>query len=129
MTIQLTPTEAENLFYDAMCNGLQELSYYDLELDYDDADYEAAKHKLGNEQPGIMVCYEDVLMEILRSGNTLWIVDQNDDERHPITLELIHERVQLTPINHLMDAINENGDAATADCILQSVIYKDVIFG
>jgi hypothetical protein len=68
-------------------------------------------------------------MEMLRSGNTLWIVDQNDDERHPITLDLIHERVQLTPIKHLMDALNERDDAITADCILQTVIYKDIIFG
>lgn len=129
MTVQLTPAEAENLFYDAICNGLGELHYYDLELDWDEADYNAAKTKLGNEQPGIMVCYEDVLMEMLRNGKTLWVVDNNDEERHPITLELIHERVQLTPIKHLMDAINEDGDATTADCIIQTVIYKDVIFG
>ena len=127
MTIQLTPTEAENYFYDAMCNGFGELSYYDLQLDYDDDEYKAAKQKY--ESSHTSACWEDVLMEMLRSGNTLWIVDQNDDERHPITLELIHERVQLTPHRHLMDAINENGDATTADCILQTVIYKDVIFG
>jgi hypothetical protein len=127
MTIQLTPTEAENYFYDTMCNGFGELSYYDLQLDYDDDEYKVAKQKY--ESSHTSACWEDVLMEMLRSGNTLWIVDQNDDERHPITLELIHERVQLTPHRHLMDAINENGDATTADCILQTVIYKDVIFG
>jgi hypothetical protein len=129
MTIQLTPAEAEELFYDAICNGLGELHYYDLELDFDDAAYEAAKLKLYNAQPNVQQCYEDVLMEMLRSGDTLWIVDNNDEERHPITLELVHERVQLTPTRHLMDAINEDGDATTADCILQSVIYKEVIFG
>jgi hypothetical protein len=68
-------------------------------------------------------------MEMLRNGKTIWIVDQNDDERHPITLELVHERVQNTPIRHLMDAINEHGDATTADCIIQTVIYNDVIYG
>ena len=129
MTIQLTPAEAESHFYDAMCNGLGELSYYDLEMDWDEHEYRDARVKLNNAQPNVQQCFEDILMEMLRSGNTLWIVDQNDDERHPITLELIHERVQLTPTRHLMDAINERGDATTADCILQTVIYKDVIFG
>jgi hypothetical protein len=129
MTIQLTTAEAEELFYDAMCNGLNELSYYDLEMDWDEHEYRDARLKLAKAQPTVQQCFEDILMEMLRSGNTLWIVDQNDDERHPITLELIHERVQLTPHRHLMDAINEDGDATTADCILQTVIYKEVIFG
>ena len=31
--------------------------------------------------------------------------------------------------DHLMDAINENDDACTADVILQTVIYEDIIFG
>ena len=112
-----------------MCNGLGELSYYDLEMDWDEYEYRDARIKLAKAQPNVQQCFEDILMEMLRSGNTLWIVDQNDDERHPITLELVHERVQLTPTRHLMDAMNESGDATTADCILQSVIYKDVIFG
>jgi hypothetical protein len=129
MTIQLTPAEAENHFYNAMCNGLGELSYYDLEMDWDEYEYRDARLKLENAQPNVQQCFEDILMEMLRSGNTLWIVDQNDDERHPITLDLIHERVQLTPIKHLMDALNERDDAITADCILQTVIYKDIIFG
>ena len=129
MTINLTPQEAENHFYDAMCNGLGELSYYDLELEYDDQEYKDAKQRLEVKTPGIEVCWEDVLMEILRNGDKLWIVDMNDDERHPITLELIHERVQNTPIRHLMDAINENGDATTADCIIQTVVYGEVIYG
>ena len=129
MIIQLTPAEAESHFYDAMCNGLNELSYYDLEMDWDEYEYRDARLKLAKAQPNVQQCFEDILMEMLRSGNTLWIVDQNDDERHPITLMLIHERVQLTPIRHLMDAMNERGDATTADCILQTVIYKDVIFG
>jgi hypothetical protein len=129
MKIVLTPQESEQYFYDAVCNGLGELSYYDLELDYDDNDYKEAKQKLGVMSPGVMVCYEDVLMEMLRDGKSLWIVDQNDDERHPITLQLIHERVQETPHRHLMDAVNERGDATTADCILQTVIYGEVIYG
>lgn len=34
-----------------------------------------------------------------------------------------------TPIDHLMDAINQEDDAITADVILQTVFYEDIIFG
>ena len=129
MKILLTPQESEQHFYDAMCNGLNELGYYDLELDYDDNEYHETKHKLNAVSPGILVCYEDVLMEMLREGKSLHIVDVNEDERFPITLQLVHDRVQETPHRHLMDSINERGDATTADCILQTVIYGEVIYG
>ena len=129
MNINLTHEESEAHFYNAICNGLGELRYYDLELDYDAKEYKAAKQQLSNKQPDTQACWEDVLMEMLRSSNTLWVVDSNDGERHPITLDLVHERVQQTPVNHLMNAINENDDATTADCIIQTVIYGEVIYG
>jgi hypothetical protein len=129
MNINLTHEESEAHFYNAICNGLGELKYYDLDLDYDAKEYKAAKQQLNNKQPDTQACWEDVLMEMLRSNNTLWIVDENDNERHPITLDLVHERVQQTPVNHLMNAINENDDATTADCIIQTVIYGEVIYG
>ena len=129
MNINLTHEESEAHFYNAICNGLGELRYYDLELDYEAKEYKAAKQQLNTKQPDTQACWEDVLMEMIRSGNTLWIVDSNDGERHPITLDLVHERVQQTPTRHLMNAINENDDATTADCIIQTVIYGDVIYG
>ena len=129
MNINLTHEESEAHFYNAICNGLGELKYYDLNLDYDAKEYKAAKQQLNTKQPDTQACWEDVLMEMLRSNNTLWIVDENDNERHPITLDLVHERVQQTPVNHLMNAINENDDATTADCIIQTVIYGEVIYG
>jgi len=129
MNINLTHEESEAHFYNAICNGLGELKYYDLDLDYNAKEYKAAKQQLNTKQPDTQACWEDVLMEMLRSGNTLWIVDQNDNERHPITLNLVHERVQQTPTRHLMNAINENDDATTADCIIQTVIYGEVIYG
>ncbi len=129
MKVILEHQESENLFYDALCNGLNELSYYDLEIDWDEYEYKDARIKLKALTPDESICLEDILMQMLRSGNTIWVVDINDDERHPITLQLIHDRVANTPNRHLMDAINERGDATTADCILQTVIYDEVIYG
>tara|TARA_R110002074_G_scaffold27013_3_gene78812 strand:- start:5414 stop:5791 length:378 start_codon:yes stop_codon:yes gene_type:complete len=125
MKIILTKEESEELFYNSICNGLDYISGYGIELDFTKSDYEKA---ISN---GKTSCYEDILMQILRDGNTLKIIDHECDGEYNalITLENVHSRVQNTPTDHLMDAINENDDACTADVILQTVIYEDIIFG
>ena len=131
MKVQLTHEESESHFFDALCNGLQEMHYYGLELQYSDEDYESAKQsiieRLGNNH---VICYEDVLMEILKMGNSLSLADlEGGEDTHVISLKEVHERVSNAPIRHLMDAINENGDAITADVIIQTVFLNDVIYG
>jgi hypothetical protein len=126
MKVVLTHEESESLFFDALCNGLGYIeSGYDLELAFSDLDYEDAKKKLS----GQSCCYEDILMCILRNGGTLTLKDLDGDYTQTIFLQDVHERVSDTPIRHLMDAINEQGDAITADVILQSVFFREVIFG
>lgn len=126
MKVILTPQESEELFETALCNGLGYIeSGYDLELTYSEQDYDNARDRLTSP------CYEDVLMQLLRDGKSLTLVDHGCEGEYTstITLSDIHERVQTTNIRHLMDAINENGDAVTADVILQQVFYKETIFG
>lgn len=133
MKIVLTHEESENYFYNSLCNG-SSISYYGLSLDYSEKDYKAAKKSLTDKQKkGIFketICREDVWMEILRIGGKLTLVDEDKWRGNKsITLKHVHSRVAMTPLRHLMDAINENDDADTADCILQTVFYKEVIFG
>jgi hypothetical protein len=130
MKIILEKQEAESMFYNSLCNGLNELSYYGLQLSFFDADYTKAAKKL-KETATDTVCYEDVLMQILRDGKKLSVIDNENGGDYSVSIDLndVHERVALTPIRHLMDAINENDDAITADCILQSVFFKEVVFG
>jgi len=125
MKITLTPQESEEYFLNAMCNGLGYVQDYGLGLDYEQKDYTEAKEKLTNP------CYEDVLMQILRDGNRLTMVDVEGegDMTRSICLQDIHERVQNTPHEHLMDMVDENDDVVTADVILQSVFFSDIIFG
>jgi hypothetical protein len=125
MQITLSPQESEEYFYNALCNGLGYISGYGLSIDYDKNEYKAAKEKLTNP------CYEDVFMQMLRDGGTLTLVDEECDGEYTrsITIKDIHERVQKAEVNHLVDMINENDDAVTADVILQSVFYEEIIFG
>lgn len=127
MKINLTPEESETYFHNSLCNGHQ-IAYYGLQLDYDENEYKHAAKRLKDK--GESPCLEDVWMEILRGGGVLTLIDEENGE-DPSTIKLadVHERVQNTPVRHLMDAINENDDGDTADVILQTVFYGDVIFG
>lgn len=133
MKIVLTKQESEKHFHNALCNGSQ-IRYYGLTLDYNEKDYKLAKKSLeGKKKSGGFtetICCEDVWMEILRIGGKLTLVDEeNGMGDKSILLKDVHSRVAKTPIRHLMDAVNEQDDADTADCIIQTVFYKEVIFG
>ena len=123
MEVQLTNQEAEEHFLNALCNGSQELAYYGISLDYTDEAREKALKVLDSP------CREDVWMQMLKQGDVLIFNDEESEEEHEVTIAMVHERVAKTPIRHLMDAINENDDAITADCILQTVIFGEVIYG
>ena len=125
MKVTLTNRESEDLFYISICNGGEYICGYGLDLDYSDYDYQKAKSKLESSR------YEVILMQILRDGGELKLVDHEHDGEYnkSITLKDVHNKVQETPIEHLIDAINENDDACTADVILQTVFYGEVIFG
>ena len=131
MKIILEPQESEKMFHNALCNGLSYISGYGLSLEADEQDYKAASQKLKSEKPNEMICYEDVLLEVLRMGNTLSMLDEEGEGENDSTISLsdVHERVPQTPIRFLTDMINENDDAETADVIIQTVFYQDIIFG
>jgi len=130
MKIILDKKEAESFFYDAMCNGLNQLGSYDIQIDYSYKDYKAAKATLVAKTKEV-VCYEDVLMQIIRMGKPVYVIDMDGHEhKRTIKLKDIHERVAKTPMRHLLEYVNETGgDAITADAILQTVIYGEIIYG
>lgn len=129
MEITLTPKESEDYFYNALCNavGTGYMASYGLEMDCvgGEKTYSAAQKKLQNP------CYEDVLMQVLRDGGKLVFndVEGEGDNTKEISLADVHARVCKTPMNHLSDMINENDDAVTADVLLQTVFFENVIFG
>jgi hypothetical protein len=125
MTITFTHEESEKYFYNSLCNGLSYIGGYGLVLDFNEKEYKSAKAKLKSP------CFEDVLMQILRDGGSITLIDEECDGEYTksITMKDVHERVAKTPIKHLTDAITENDDAITADVIIQTVFYEEIIFG
>jgi len=145
ISVSLSKEKSEKFFHSALCNGLGEISQYGYELDYNDDEYTGAKKTLqekikkGEIPIGMSVysneklnsksiCYEDVLVEILRNGGKLGL--RGNGEFKIITLSSVHKRVQKTDLRHLIEYINETGgDAVTADVILQTVFLNKVIYG
>jgi hypothetical protein len=131
MEIKLTKTEAEGFFFNALCNGLSHIGVYGLALEALEVDYKAARERLKEKDPNGSVCFEDVLMEILRHGGELTMKDLECDGEYTrsITLNEVYDRISQTPAKYLVDMLNENDDAETADVILQTVFYQEIVFG
>jgi hypothetical protein len=125
MKILLTPAESETFFYNSLCNGLGYIQGYGLELSVNEKDYKAARKKLDSP------CFEDVLMQVLRDGKPLKMIDHGCDGEYTkeITLKDVHEKVQTTDAKWLLQMEHEEDDATTADCILQTVFFGEIIFG
>lgn len=125
-TTEFTPEYCEEIFYNSLCNGLDYVQGYGIRLEYDEDQYRLSRSKLDSP------CYEDILMQMLRDGYKLWFVDhENDDDSltTEITLETIRERVNKIPDHIKIEIIEECDDATTADAVLQTVAYNEIIFG
>ena len=125
MELSLTSDESQEIFYNALCNGMGYIQGYGLEWNWNNEEYKIAKEKLKSP------CFEDVLMQILQDGGTLNLIDVEggDDEMTSIDIDHVNDRVQHAPLEHLMDMINENDDACTADVILQHVFFEEIVYG
>jgi len=128
MKIELTKQECEKYFYNALCNGLGYFQSYDIELSYDEKEYKKAKETAKAEDGG-SVCYEDVLLQMLKNGNTLFAEDSNSDEKYTLTINKVYEQMQEVPANTLLEMINERDDADTADIILQVCFIGEHTYG
>ena len=130
--ITISPEKAEEFFYNALCNGMVYFSQYGFVLDYANKDAIKAKASWKKKNPGIVMCREDLWMEILRTGGTLVFEDlecEGEYTRHLI-LKNVHDKVALTPFRYLSEMIEENDDADTADMMIQSVLFDgEIIFG
>ena len=132
MTILLTPQESEDFFHRALCNavGTGYMDSYGLEFTCSDEHYKKAKETLRAQ--GISApAWEDVLMQVLRQGNTLQVIDHECDGEYnrDITLYMVHNRVCNAPMRRLLEMYHEDDDAETADVIIQIVAFNEIIFG
>ncbi len=146
MKIILDNNEAEQFFHSALANIGGIFNGYGMCLDCTNKDYHKAKTSLQkkidageipigmykpiNKDEKPEICREDVWVEILRLGGKLKMIDEENEGEYTrtITLQDLYERINKVPLRHISDMVNENDDAYTADAILQTVFFEDIIF-
>jgi hypothetical protein len=139
MEILLNDKEVKEVLHNALCNGLGWISGYGLSVKISKEDYAKAKNSLKDEDfnvdsmvgsINIGICMEDVLMKHLEDGNELEFYDSEQEEEVGFTFEQAKENLKDENVTkHIMDMLNENDDAITADCILQTALYGEIVFG
>jgi hypothetical protein len=134
MEITLSHSESEDIFYRALCNavGTGYMNGYGIELTTDEKQYDEARAQLltSSDITKEAVCYEDVLMQILRMGGSLTFVDHEGEGEMDSTIKLedVHRFVEDTEPHSILNFINENDDAEDADAVLQTVFWKQQVF-
>lgn len=88
---------------------------------------ERIRGRRGAEHP---VTYEEVAAEILESGGTV-IIRDTEGEEGPwgLTLDKLLNGFKLNAVNHPEDADISEGDAETADRIMQYALFGDIVYG
>jgi hypothetical protein len=125
--IIFTAEESEQVFLDAMCNvlGTNYWEGYAIRVITDGEQYKQAERDLSNP------AWEDILMQILKNDGHLEVRDDDGYGEVIATIKLkdVHEKVSRAPQWALLEVLEENDDANTADVILQTVFFGEVIYG
>lgn len=125
ITFVATVEEMLAVVHSCLCSGLPILATSGVELEYDDLHYAEARAALKEPDP----CIEDVQVQMLRTGQSLFFIDTENDEAVELNLELIQKNWSKARPKDLLDYINEDYDAQTSENIMQTLLYGEVVFG
>ena len=132
MKITLDKRESATFFYNALCNGLQYVYEYGIELDNSKAEYNTAKAKLKSFEriwDNGSECYEDVLMVMLCTCGLKFKDRECGMDDVTIHIDDLEERMSQVPAKWILQMECENDDAETADVIIQCCLYGEIVFG
>ena len=94
----------------------------------DDA-YEAASRRLTKrlKNKHEMICYEDILANILENGGELTITDREDDKEFTLDMAMLLKGYKLY-VENGGDINSDTMDAIGADMILQYAVFGEQIY-
>lgn len=101
---------------------------YWAEICWNEKDYEAARNRiLHRGKKDRMICYEEIVAEILEAGGKLTVYDREEDKDHELTLDKLLTGFRLYAES--MRGLNmDDFDADVADQILQNAVFGDVVY-
>lgn len=128
MKLQLSQEEISNAILSALCNGaLSDLYSSGVGIAYNEDLYKA--HKQDGD------CYEDVLIKMINAGESVELIDLEDDNETLgfITLEKATEFLNTTEDAHAIEVtqqlVNEEDDSETGYCFLQFIVFGEIVYG
>lgn len=116
--------------YNALCDS--GIGIHGLEFTFDKDYYAESGKAWMKANEGQRPCYEDVLMQMLRDGYSIGIIDtEGEDSEYDsvITMQDVYDRMPLVHYSRIIQMLEEDYDADTTDVVLQTVFFGEVIFG
>lgn len=74
-------------------------------------------------------CYEDILLEILTMGKHITFLDNETDEVFYLTFDLAMQNLDKLEVERVIQLIDESDDGETADVVLQTCLFGEIVFG
>jgi hypothetical protein len=129
-SIKMTEGFKREVLFNSLCNGLGQLYAYGLELIFNDDDYTEAKKSYYERTKKISgACYEDILLEILTMGKHITFLDNETDEVFYLTFDLAMQNLDKLEVERVIQLIDESDDGETADVVLQTCLFGEIVFG
>lgn len=137
MEVKVIATQEEKLsvLHSALCGGIGLVGVFGLEADYDDDAYNAARERLtasgAKGKYTESVCYEDILIEMIRGGGAITLTDVETDDGviGNISLATLEANWDKIPANIIIAYIEENYDAYTALNFIQASVLGELRYG
>jgi len=130
VSIKFTDDFKKEIIYNSLCNGLGQLQCYGLELLWNDEDYTEAKKSYYKRIDKISgACYEDILMELITMEKKVVFEDTETEEFFDFKLSNALMNLDNLPMWAIIQILEENDDAVTADVVLQYCLFNEIIFG
>jgi len=138
--LELTREDIHELIYESFCNGgLEMLRWSGIKIDWDNPINSENRVKAKeNLKDNKSVCFEDVLMEMMKIGGIYFYDFESDEDDIHFTYELAEKNIAECIekdngfiASEIMQIIPEyiNADANTYSNVLQSLMYGEVVYG
>ena len=74
-------------------------------------------------------CIDERLYRILEKGGSVILIDEEEDEKHELTMQDLLNGIQNAIIKGYWDGDIDSADAESGDAVFQCAIFGDLIYG
>lgn len=132
MIHEVSFTKTINISTDDIVNALSlasEIDYWG-EICFDDDVYNAARVRIAEDdsRKKDVICFEEVLAEILEHGDKLKIWDREEDKDYELNLEQLLSGIAMNAAES-GESDPDDWDGNSGDCIIQYAIFEELVYG